>query len=54
MFIYNPDKRINAVEALRHDYFRGFNKDVVPAIGEENVGFLYDKNYGALDFHKHL
>jgi serine/threonine protein kinase len=34
MLIYDPSKRINARDALQHDYFKDLNKYTLPAYPE--------------------
>lgn len=43
MLIYEPARRINAREALRHPYFADLDRSMVPAYGEEFVGMPFDQ-----------
>lgn len=34
MLVYDPNKRINARDALQHCYFKDLNKNTLPALPE--------------------
>lgn len=43
MIVYDPSRRVSALQSLLHKYFADFDLSTVPAIGEEFVGLPVDK-----------